>query len=141
MPPGAPPSRSAKDVRTVGRDLRLAWRDPGTRLGLWSHFTTQFAANVMGLLWGFPFFVHAEHRSDGEAGALLTLLVGVFIVGGPVIGGYISRHPWQRSTVVLGDRRRDGADLDRRAPAGPGTRRLAARACWSSPPASAAPGR
>ncbi len=102
VPPGAPPSRAVKDVRTVGRDLRLAWRDPGTRLGLWSHFTTQFAANVMGLLWGFPFFVHAEHRSQAEAGGLLTLLVAVYIVGGPLIGGYISRHPWQRSTVVLG---------------------------------------
>ena len=102
VPPGAPSSRAVKDVRTVGRDLKLAWRDPGTRLGLWSHFTTQFASNVMGLLWGFPFFVHAEHRSDTEAGALLTLLVAVFIVGGPLIGGYISRPPWQRSTVVLG---------------------------------------
>jgi MFS family permease len=101
VPPGAPPSRSVKDVRSIGRDLRLAWQDPGTRLGLWSHFTTQFASNVMGLLWGYPFFVHAEHRSDTEAGALLSLLVAVFIVGGPLIGGYISRHPWQRSTVVL----------------------------------------
>jgi MFS family permease len=102
VPPGAPPSRSAKDVRTVGRDLKLAWQDPGIRLGLWSHFTLQFPANVMGLLWGFPFFVHAEHRTEGEAAGLLTLLVIVFIVGGPVIGGYIARHPWQRSTVVLG---------------------------------------
>ena len=101
VPPGAPSSRSTKDVRTVGRDLRLAWLDPGTRLGLWSHFTTQFAANVMGLLWGFPFFVHAEHRSEAEAGGLLSLLVGVFIVGGPLIGGYITRHPWRRSTIVL----------------------------------------
>jgi MFS family permease len=102
VPPGAPPSRTVKDVRSIGRDLRLAWRDPGTRLGLWSHFTCQFAANVMGLLWGFPFFVHAEHRSATEAGALLSLLVGVFVVGGPLVGGYITRHPWQRSTVVLG---------------------------------------
>jgi MFS family permease len=102
VPPGTPPARSTKDVRTVGRDLRLAFRDPGTRLGLWSHFTTQFASNVMGLLWGYPFFVHAEHRSGAEAAALLTLLVCVFVVGGPVIGGYIARHPWQRSTVVLG---------------------------------------
>jgi MFS family permease len=102
VPPGAPPAHQAKDVRTVGRDLRLAWQDPGTRLGLWSHFTCQFAANVMGLLWGFPFFVHSEHCSDTEAGALLSLLVGVYIVGGPAIGGYITRHPWHRSTVVLG---------------------------------------
>jgi MFS family permease len=101
VPPGAPPSRTAKDVRTVGRDLRLAWRDPGTRLGLWSHFTLQYAANVMGLLWGFPFFVHAEHRTDSEAAGLLTLLVGVYIVGGPLIGGSIARHPWRRSTIVL----------------------------------------
>ena len=101
VPPGAPPSRYAKPIRTVGRDLTLAWRDPGTRLGLWSHFTLQFAANVMGLLWGYPFFIHAEHRSRTEAGALLTLLVLVFIVGGPLVGGYIARHPWQRSTAVL----------------------------------------
>ena len=102
VPPGAPPSRSAEDVRTVGRDLRLAWCDPGTRLGLWSHFTCHLAVSVMGLLWGYPFFVHAEHRTPTEAGALLTLLVAVFVVGGPAVGGYITRHPWQRSTVVLG---------------------------------------
>ena len=101
VPPGAPSSRSVKDIRTIGRDLKLAWQDPGTKLGLWSHFTSQFASNVMGLLWGFPFFVHAEHRSAGEASALLSLLVGVAVVGGPVIGGYISRHRWQRSTLVL----------------------------------------
>ena len=55
----APPSRRIK-VRALGRDLRQAWRDPGTRLGLWSHFTTQFAANVFALLWGYPFLVHGE---------------------------------------------------------------------------------
>ncbi|HET6627605.1 MAG TPA: MFS transporter [Nocardioidaceae bacterium] len=102
VPPGAPSSRHYKDVRTVGRDLKLAWRDPGTRLGLWTHFTAQFGANVMGLLWGYPFFVHSEHTGKAAAGALLSLLVVTMMVGGPVIGGYIGRNPWQRSTVVLG---------------------------------------
>jgi len=102
VPPGFPPSRTVKDVRTVGRDLKLAWLDPGTRLGLWSHFTAQFGANVMGLLWGYPFFVHAEHTGTGTAGVLLSLLVVTQMVGGPVIGGFIASHPWQRSTVVLG---------------------------------------
>lgn len=102
VPPGAPPARQVKDVRTVGRDLKLAWLDPGTRLGLWSHFTAQFGANVMGLLWGFPFFVHAEHTGTGTAGALLSLLVVTQMVGGPVVGGYIAHNPWQRSTVVIG---------------------------------------
>src|SRR6476469_1035564 len=55
----------------------------------------------MGLLLGLPFFVHAVPRSEGEAAGLLSLLVGVFIVGGPAIGGYITRHPWRRSTIVL----------------------------------------
>ena len=102
VPRGAPTERSIKDVRTVGRDLRLAWQDPGTKLGLWSHFTAQFAANVMGLLWGYPFFVHAEHTGPSRAALLLSLLVVVFIVGGPIIGTYIGRHPWRRSTIVLG---------------------------------------
>jgi sugar phosphate permease len=101
VPRQAPPSRVRKDFRTVGRDLKLAWRDPGTRLGLWSHFTTQFAANVMGLLWGYPFFVHAEHTGKEVAGTLLSLLVVTMMIGGPIVGGYIARNPWQRSTIVL----------------------------------------
>ena len=65
------PRRPRTSAR-VGRDLRHAWRDPGTRLGLWSHFTAQFSANVMGLLWGYPFFVHGEHtgRDRGRRAAV-----------------------------------------------------------------------
>jgi MFS family permease len=101
VPPGAPPSRSLKDIRTVGRDLKHSWLDPGTRLGLWSHFTAQFGANVMGLLWGYPFFVHAQHTGTTVAGLLLSLLVVTMMVGGPIVGGYIAHNPWQRSTLVL----------------------------------------
>lgn len=101
VPPGSPPSRTAKDIRTVGRDLKHSWLDPGTRLGLWSHFTAQFAANVMGLLWGYPFFVHGQHTGTAVAGLLLSLLVVTMMLGGPVVGGYIAHNPWQRSTVVL----------------------------------------
>jgi MFS family permease len=53
-------------------------------------------------LWGYPFFVHAEHTGKAVAGTLLSLLVVTMMVGGPVIGGYIGRNPWQRSTIVLG---------------------------------------
>lgn len=102
VPPGFPSARSAKDIRTVGRDLVLSWRDPGTRLGLWSHFTAQFAANTMGLLWGYPFFVEGENTGRTAAGLLLSLLVLTMMLGGPLIGGFIARNPWQRSTVVLG---------------------------------------
>ena len=40
-----------------------AWRHPGTRLGLWTHFTTQFSGTVFALLWGFPFLVSGEGLS------------------------------------------------------------------------------
>lgn len=101
VPPGAPAVHEAKDLRTVGVDLRAAWRDPGIKLGLWSHFTAQFATNTLSLLWGYPFFVHSEHTGKPVAGLLLSLLVVTVMVGGPMVGGYIARHPWQRSTLVL----------------------------------------
>ena len=101
VPPGATPVRQVKDVRTVGRDLKLSWVDPGTRLGLWSHFTTQFSANVVGLLWGYPFFVNSEHTGRTTAGLLLSVLVLTMMTGGPFIGAFIARHPYQRSTLVL----------------------------------------
>ncbi|WP_236009186.1 MFS transporter [Actinomadura physcomitrii] len=36
---------AAPSLRQVGRDLRAAFRHPGTRLGLWTHFVTQFSSN------------------------------------------------------------------------------------------------
>lgn len=101
VPPGFPSARSVRAAREVVRDLRASWRDPGTRLGLWMHFTAAFGGNVLGLLWGYPFFVYSEHTGTTVAGLLLSLLVATYMVGGPLIGGFIARHPWQRSTLVL----------------------------------------
>jgi MFS family permease len=100
LPPGSPP-RTVKSVRAVGRDLKASWRDPGTRLGMWSHFTAQFGANTMGLLWGYPFFVQGENTGQGIAGLLLSVLVLTQMLGGPLVGWFIAHNPWQRSTVVL----------------------------------------
>jgi MFS family permease len=94
---GAPLSWTA--VRT---SLAESWRHPGTRLGFWVHFTTQFSATTLGLLWGYPFFVRGEGRTSAEAGALLTLLVLAVMVAGPVLAWAITRDPWQRSSIVLG---------------------------------------
>ncbi len=65
------------------------------------HFTTQFSATVMSLLWGYPFFVRGEGRSPGTAGLLLTLIVVAIMVSGPVLGWLVGAHPWHRSTMVL----------------------------------------
>ena len=102
----APKTRSASgpamSLTHIRRSLGASWAQPGTRLGFWVHFTTQFSATTLGLLWGYPFFVRGEQRSAHVAGVLLTLMVVAVMTAGPVLGWTITRHPWHRSTLVLG---------------------------------------
>ncbi len=93
------PSLSVADVRA---SLSASWSHPGTRLGFWMHFVTQFSATTLGLLWGYPFFVRGEEQSPAVAGSLLTLMVVAVISAGPVLGWRITVRPWHRSTLVLG---------------------------------------
>jgi MFS family permease len=83
------------------RRLILAWREPGTRLGLWTHFVTQFSGTVFALLWGYPFLVVGEHRSPADAGLLITLLVVAAMGIGPTLGHFAGRWPYRRSLPVL----------------------------------------
>lgn len=85
----------------IKETLGSSWSEPGTRLGFWMHFTTQFSANMLGLLWGFPYFVQSEHTSEHFAGLLLTILVVAVIIAGPILGRLIVNFPWHRSTLVL----------------------------------------
>lgn len=86
----------------VRRQIAEAWREPGTRLGMWVHFTTQFPAMVFLLLWGMPFLVEAQGFSRGHAGELLTLVVVVNMVVGLVYGQVIARHHAARTPLALG---------------------------------------
>jgi len=81
--------------------LGSSWRQPGTRLGFWIHFTTQFSSTMLGLLWGYPFFVKGEGMSDGAASALLSIMVVAVMIAGPLLGWAIGRHPWHRSTIAI----------------------------------------
>ncbi len=85
----------------IRESLAASWAHPGTRLGFWMHFTSQFSATTLSLLWGYPFFVRGEGRSPSTAGLLLTLIVIATICSGPVLGWLVGRHPWHRSTFVL----------------------------------------
>ena len=95
-------SGAAVTARQLGSDLKHAWLHPGTRLGLWSHFTTQFTGTVFALMWGFPFLIAGEGVSREAAGALLTLFVLSGMGAGPVVGVLVQRHPLRRSWLVLG---------------------------------------
>ncbi|WP_458087312.1 MFS transporter [Streptomyces malaysiensis] len=86
----------------VRRQIADAWREPGTRLGMWVHFTTQFPAMVFLLLWGMPFLVEAEGLSRATAGQLLTLVVLSNMAVGLVYGQVIARHHAARGPLALG---------------------------------------
>jgi MFS family permease len=101
--PGVPVTHGQPvSVLRVWRDLRVAWLHPGTRLGLWTHFTTQFSGTVFVLMWGFPFLVSGEGLSRAAAGRLLTAMVVVGMITGPALGLLVERHPLRRSWLVLG---------------------------------------
>jgi MFS family permease len=89
-------------MRALARSLRLVWGNPGTRLGMWSHFTSQFSGTVFALLWGYPFLVRAEGLSSGTASTLLMVMTGWVVVSGLVLGSMVSRYPYYRSWMVLG---------------------------------------
>ncbi|MFR9798107.1 MFS transporter [Streptomyces sp. MS06] len=93
------PHRGAAYVRG---QIAAAWREPGTRLGLWVHFTTQFPAMVFLLLWGLPFLVEAQGLDRATAGELLTLVVLSNMVVGLVYGQIIARHHGARLPLALG---------------------------------------
>ena len=89
-------------LAALTRSLRLVWGNPGTRLGLWSHFTSQFTVTVFTLLWGFPFLVSGEGLSPTTAGVLLMLMTASALVAGLSLGRAVARFPFFRSYVVLG---------------------------------------
>ncbi|WP_394768157.1 nitrate/nitrite transporter [Lacisediminihabitans sp.] len=83
------------------RQLREALARPGTRLGFWSHFTTQSSGTVFSLLWGFPMLTAGLGYSPATASGLLTLIVGAGVVSGPILGLLTARFPLRRSNLVL----------------------------------------
>jgi sugar phosphate permease len=95
-------AQAPEQLTVVAEGLKSSWAQPGTRLGLWTHFTTMFSVTAMVLLWGYPFFVQGEGLSGSQAGVLLTLATVASLVSGPVIGSFIARHPFHRSSFVLG---------------------------------------
>ena len=101
MPPGTPRQDAAKGLRATGVSLSRAWKQPGTRLGMWSHFTIQFSGTVFAMTWGYPFLISAQGLSAATVASLMSLYVAGAIGAGPLIGRFVARHPLRRSTMVL----------------------------------------
>ncbi len=99
-PPGTAATRPA-GLAEVRRSLALTWREPGTRIGLYTHLVTQFSGTVFALLWGYPFLVIGQGLSPATAAGLLTLLVLVGMGVGPLLGRLCGQWPLRRSSLVL----------------------------------------
>jgi len=100
-PTGVAVTRDALDISALRAELRESWQEEGTRLGLWTHFVTQFSGTVFALLWGYPFLVKGEHLPASTAGALLTAMVFMGMVIGPVLGRFTAHWPLRRSVLTL----------------------------------------
>lgn len=88
-------------MRALTSSVRLVWGNPGTRLGMWSHFTSQFAANVFAMLWGFPFLVSGQGLSPTLASSLLMLMVAWVVVSGLALSWFTARFPYWRSWLIV----------------------------------------
>jgi len=97
-------SRGAAGVEGAGMlaQVRAAWAEPGTRLGLWAHWTCGFLPQVFLMLWGFPFLVEGQGLSKGTASALLTVAIVVNMVACLVVGPMITRYPGSRIPLCVG---------------------------------------
>jgi len=89
-------------LRALARSVQTVWGNPGTKLGMWSHFSTQFSATVFAMLWGFPFLVRGQGLSEQAASTLLMVMTGWVLVSGLALSWLISHHPLYRSWMVVG---------------------------------------
>lgn len=96
------PEATGIKLDALARSLREVWAHPGTRLGMWTHFTSQFSSTVFAMLWGFPFLVRGEGMSPVAASTLMMAMTGWVVVSGVVLSWVTARLPYYRSYVVVG---------------------------------------
>ncbi|ROR71853.1 MFS transporter [Bogoriella caseilytica] len=98
QPPGAVPRQVDRSGRVP---VSAVLREPGTWLGLSTHFVTGFAPMTFLLLWGVPFLTDGQGRTAGEASALLVTVTLGGLAGAPLVGSFTARHPLRRSWMAL----------------------------------------
>lgn len=84
----APPS----DYVEAQLPVRALWRDPGVRLGYWTHFTMTFPTTGFLLYWGMPFLLSCGFTPSG-AGTVISFVSVAGIAAGLTIAVAIFRWP------------------------------------------------
>lgn len=101
VPPRMERAVSHDRVRDLPGQVRQVLRHPGTQLGFWVHLTAGFPVNTFVLMWGIPYLVVGEGRTQAEASALFSLTVIFSAFFGPLVGWLTARHPLRRSNLAL----------------------------------------
>lgn len=101
-PPGVEVLNGELGLRLTGRVLRESLAEPGTRLGFWVHFTTQFAGNTFVLMWGYPYLEYAQDLTDPAITVIMTSFVLTNVAVGLLLGALTARRPERRVRLSLG---------------------------------------
>ncbi len=101
---GANPAMAQHPARKrhVWAEVKLAWAQPGGRLGFWVHFTTMCGPTTFAVLWGFPYLTQGLDYSAGTASSLLLVLVITQLVGSLTVGNILGRRPSIRTPIAFG---------------------------------------
>lgn len=104
-PPGytLPPTNTIELPGTgaTWKRFQRTLQQPGTQLGFWSHFSTQFAGNVFLLMWGQPILTAGLGYTQEQTGLMFTAVIIAGGICGPLLGMLASRFPLRRSTLIL----------------------------------------
>ena len=79
--------------------LKRAWRSPGTRHGLWVHFTLNAPFVTLTGLWAYPYLVEGQGIAPATAATMLAGTVIVFGVSAPLLGMLVGRRPHLRGAL------------------------------------------
>lgn len=102
VPPGETrPTPQEEKLTDLPRGVVEAWKHPATRLGFWVHFTSGFSVNVFAMIWGIPWLMRAQGRSEADAAILFNFTVLGSIAFSPLLGWLTARHPLRRSNLAL----------------------------------------
>lgn len=79
-------------IPTERSTVGVLWRDPGTRLGYWVHFTMTFPTTGFLLYWGMPYLTQSGLTPD-RAGVIMSVVSAAGIAVGLVIATAVARWP------------------------------------------------
>ena len=100
-PHGQPSAVVVDPLREIPRRMLGVSSHPATQLGFWVHFTSGFSFNAFLFMWGMPFLIIGQDRTQAQASGLIVVVSVASMIAGPIVGALTARHPLRRSSLAL----------------------------------------